>query len=141
MTILENSTPESIFASIDERSENFVDDSELARNFTHMVINRATDFSESVEIEMVHLSEGMKPASKDFEGKIRCHAIWKENQNYFGAWVFLHEDRMPEPERDEIIYPHILGPVTKKSQEIVEDVYYIEKLGLPVAWVTYHNAQ
>ena len=141
MTISENSAPVSIFASIDERSENFVDDPELARNFTNMVINRATDFSEDVELEMVHLSEGTEPANKDFEGKVRHYAIWKENGNYFGAWVSLYEDDMPEPERDEIIYPHILGPVTKKTHEIVEDVYYIEKLGLPVVWVTYHNAQ
>lgn len=141
MTIVENSTPESIFASIDERSENFVDDPELARHFTNMVVNRVTDFSENVEIEMVHLSEGMEPTNKDSEGKVRCYAIWKENQNHFGAWVFLYEDQLPDPERDEIIYPHILGPVTKKSHEIVEDVYSIGKLGLPVAWVTYHNAQ
>ena len=78
---------------------------------------------------------------KTFEGKLRHYAIWKENQNHFGAWVFLYEDQLPEPERDEIIYPHILGPVTKKSHEIVEDIYSIGKLGLPVAWVTYHNAQ
>lgn len=141
MTNVENTTPESIFASIDERNENFVDNPELARHFTNMVVNRSANFSKSVDIEMVHLSEGMVPASKDAEGKLRHYAIWKEDQNYFGAWVFLYEDNLPDPERDEIIYPHILGPVTKKSHEIVEDVYSIGKLGLPVAWVTYHNAQ
>lgn len=141
MTNVENSTAESIFASIDERSETFVDDPELARNFTNMVINRASDFSKNVEIEMVHLGEGSEPINKDTEGKLRHYAIWKENENYFGAWVFLYDENMPDPENDEIVYPHILGPVTKKSHEIVEDVYSIGKLGLPVAWVTYHNAQ
>lgn len=141
MTILENSAPESIFASIDERSENFVDDPELARNFTKMIVNRAPDFSDDVKLEMVHLGEGSKLENKDFEGKLRHYAIWQEDGKLFGSWVFLYEDNMPNPERDEIVYPHILGPVTKKSHEIVEDIYYIGKLGLPVAWVTYHNAQ
>lgn len=141
MTNVENSTAESIFASIDERSENFVDNPELARNFTNMVVNRSAGFSEDVEIEMVHLGEGSEPANNQYEGKLRHHAIWKENGKHFGAWVFLYEENLPNPENDEIIYPHLLGPVTKKSHEIIEDVYYIEKLGLPVAWVTYHNAQ
>lgn len=140
MTIVETPSTQSIFASIDKRSEEFSDDVALAQSFTRLILSAISDFSE--DVEMVHLSDGSdEPSNKNPEGKVRCYAIWKENGNHFGAWVFFTEDRATDAADDEILYPHILGPVTKKSHEIVEDVYYIEKLGLPVAWVTYHNAQ
>lgn len=139
MTIVETPSTQSIFASIDKRSEEFSDDVALAQSFTRLILSGISEFSE--DVEMVHLSDSMEPANKEFEGKVRCYAIWKENGNYFGSWVFFTEDRATEAGEDEILYPHILGPVTKKSHEIVEDIYYIGKLGLPVAWVTYHNAQ
>lgn len=142
MTIVEAPSTQSIFASIDKRSEEFSDNVALAQSFTRLILSGISDFSE--DVEMIHLSDGSDDTvKKDFEGKegVRCYAIWKESQNYFGAWVFFYEDRETQAGEDEILYPQILGPVTKKSHEIVEDIYYIGKLGLPVAWVTYHNAQ
>ena len=136
MNTIEIPAPKSIFASIDQRSAEFTDDVERAKEFTRLVLDRSTD---APDIEMVHLTSDDTP-QKDDEGKeyFRRYAIWKEHQNLFGAWVFVYEDEAYE---NTVIYPHILGPVTKKSHEIVEDIYYIEKMNLPVAWVTYHNAQ
>jgi hypothetical protein len=142
MSNVKASPVKSIFASIDKRSEDFIDDVALAKSFTSLILSKISDFSE-VDVEMVHLDGTDETPKKDFEGKegVRRYAIWKENQNYFGAWVFCYEDRNTQAGEDEILYPQILGPVIKKSHEIVEDVYYIKKLALPVAWVTYHNAQ
>lgn len=136
MTTTEITVPKSIFASIDQRSAEFTDDVDLAKEFTRLVLDRSSD---GPDMEMIHLTSGDSP-QKDNEGKeyFRRYAIWSENRNLFGAWVFVYEDEAYE---NTVMYPHILGPVTKKSHEIVEDVYYIGKLGLPVAWVTYHNAQ
>lgn len=142
MNNIESPSTQSIFASIDKRSDSFNDDLPLAQRFTRLILSGISDFSE--DVEMIHLSDGSDDtAKKDSEGKegVRCYAIWKENGNHFGAWVFFYEDRDTQAGEDEILYPQILGPVTKKSHEIVEDIYYIGKLGLPVAWVTYHNAQ
>lgn len=138
MDITETSPTQSIFAPIDRRSDEFSDDVELAKNFTRLVLGWYTYSAE--EIEMVHLTSEDESPKKDDEGReyFRRYAIWKEKQSYFGAWVFVYVD---ESDEDRVLYPRILGPVAKKSHEIVEDVYYIEKLGLPVAWVTYHNAQ
>lgn len=132
------SPPKSIFASIDRRSDDFSDDTELAKNFTRLVLGWYTYSAEG--IVMVHLTGEDESPQTDGEGKkyFRRYAIWTEEQNHFGAWVFFYVD---ESDEDRVLYPRILGPVAKKSHEIVEDVYYIEKLGLPVAWVTYHNAQ
>lgn len=140
MDTKETSSAKSIFESIDRRNEQFSDNVELARRFTRLILDFSADATEDVSVEMVHLSDGDESPKKDSEGReySRRYAIWKENQNHFGAWVFFYED---EADDDKVIYPQILGPVTKKTHEIVEDVYYIEKLGLPVAWVTYHNAQ
>ena len=137
MDITETPAPKSIFASIDKRSGEFTDDVALAKDFTRLVLDRSSDAA--ADVEMIHLTSNDSPQN-DSEGKgyIRRYAIWKENQNYFGAWVFLYED---EEDENAVLYPQILGLVTKKSHEIVEDVYYIEKISLPVAWVTYHNAQ
>jgi hypothetical protein len=138
MTTTEISPAKSIFASIDRRSDEFSDDVELAKNFTRLVLGWYTFSAEG--IVMVHLTSEDESPKKDDEGKeyFRRYAIWKENQNHFGAWVFMYVD---EEDEDKVLYPQILGPVAKKSHQIVEDVYYIEKLGLPIAWVTYHNAQ
>lgn len=138
MDIIETTAPKSIFASIDKRSGEFSDDTELVQTFSRLILGGSVDTAE--DVEMIHLSSEDESPKKDSEGKeyFRRYAIWKENQSYFGAWVFLYED---EADEDKVVYPQILGPVTKKSHEIVEDVYYIEKLGLPIAWVTYHNAQ
>lgn len=128
----------SIFASIDKRNDEFSDNAELVRSFTHLILGGTPVTAE--DVEMVHLTGEDESPRKDSEGRnyFRRYAIWKENENHFGAWVFLYED---EDDEDKVIYPQILGAVAKKSQEIVEDVYYIEKIGLPIAWVTYHNAQ
>lgn len=136
MDITEISPPQSIFASIDRRSDDFSDDAELAKKFTRLVLG----IYSAEDIVMVHLTGEDESPRKDDEGReyFRRYAIWKEKQSYFGAWVFVYVD---ESDEDRVLYPQILGPVAKKSHEIVEDVYYIEKIGLPVAWVTYHNAQ
>jgi hypothetical protein len=142
MTNVENSTPKSIFASIDKRSDDFVDDKELAESFTRLVWRGGADFA--IDVEMVHLTGADDVTVKtDFEDKkaFRRYAIWKENGNLFGAWVFCYTEEGTPENDEEILYPQILGNVVKKSHEIVEDIYTIEKLGLPVAWVTYHNAQ
>lgn len=139
MDITEISPPQSIFASIDQRSDEFSDDVELAANFTRLVMGGYTDVAP--EIEMVHLTTDDETSpNKDSEGHeyFRRYAIWKEQGNLFGAWVFFDANK---EDYDQVLYPRILGPVAKKSHAIVEDVYYIEKLGLPIAWVTYHNAQ
>ena len=136
-------TIHSVFESIDKRSESFVDNPELAHNFTRMVINRATVSAEGIEINMVHLGEPSDEKKQDFEGHdaYRRYAIWRENENLFGAWIFVPTNGDPHEIDDLIVYPQILGGVVKKSHQIVEDVYYIERLNLPVEWVTYHNSQ
>lgn len=137
MNTTEISSARSVFASIDRRSPEFADDVALAKSFTRLVLDRSSDIASN--LEMVYLTSNDSP-QKDSDGKeyFRRYAIWKENENLFGAWVFVYED---ETDDNTVLYPQILGPVTKKSHEIVEDVYYIEKLKLPIAWVTYHNVQ
>lgn len=138
-----NANPvKSIFESIDKRNDNFVNDVLLAKGFTRMV--RLHDTSGLPEhVLSVHVTDPSTAKDKQGSTGERYYAIWEEGdeKQLFGAWFFSYKDEDGEIDYDEVVYPQMITTVTRKSHQIVEDIYYMDSIGLPAAWVTYHNAQ
>jgi len=133
----------SIFETVDKRSKNFVDNVQLAQAFTRMALLRDTSEFLTEPVMCVHMTEPQDAKDPAGQEAKRYYVIWEEGENkqLFGAWFFSYTDEDGYPDSSEVVYPEMIATVRKKSHQIVEDIYYSERLNLPMAWVTYHNAQ
>lgn len=142
MTTKKANQPKSLFHTIDKSREDFVDDASLADAFTNLVTRCGVyDFPESVQ--SIHVDNPVQVNDPDGNPAYRFYAVWEEGENgqLFGAWFYAQNDEEGYLESEETLYPYRITTIVKKSQQIWEDVYYMERTGLPAVWVTYHNSQ